>query len=261
MSIANQDLCVIVSHYNARPTDELVRLLRQLQTQVAKFQYQFSTKIIVVVNDAESKFINLPDDLKDTEVQYRENTGFNIGSWEFGWRNNTSFYGYLFLQDECEIANPNALLNYWLLLKKRPNSLLGESLFFFRGWTGFLRKWPLNHTSIQDFATSRNIPLGLTASHLQTLILAATRETMIRLDGFILSNDKIEAIATEVLLSRKAVSRGINVEQSAWKPFSNFNHEQWAGIKQISNSIPWNISKLLWYVIYGWRDLSIRLKP
>lgn len=261
MSVANQNLCVIVSHYNARPTDELVRLLRQLKNQVAKFRSVFSTAIIIVVNDAESKPITLPSDIEDIEVQYRENTGFNIGSWEYGWRKNTNFYGYLFLQDECEVAHPNALLNYWLLLRKRPNSLIGESLFFFRGWKGFLNEWPLNHTSIQDFALSKNIPLGLSASHLQTLILASTREAMLKLDGFILSDDKIEAIATEVLLSRKAVSLGITVEQSAWMPFSNFSHEQWAGIKQKSHSIAWNISKLLWHLTYGWRDLSVRLKP
>ena len=256
-----RDLCVVVSHYNARPTDELVRLLYQLKQQVDGLQAQFDVKVLVVVNAVETRPLALPDDLKDTEVQYRENTGFNVGSWDHGWRNNLNFYGYLFLQDECEVLHPHALHNYWMLLKKHPNSLFGESLLFFRGWSAFLNKWPSANVSIQDFAAGRSIPLGLTASHLQTLVLAATGMTMAKLDGFILSNDKIGAIAGEVLLSRKAVSLGISVEQSQWRPFSNFSHEQWAELRQKSKRSTWNASKLLWYVVYGWRDLSIRPKP
>jgi hypothetical protein len=261
LSSIRHDLCVIVSHYNARPADELIRLLYQLNRQVADLQSQVGIKVVVVVNAAENRPLVLPDDLKATEIQYRENTGFNIGSWEHGWRSHSNCYGYLFLQDECEVVHPHALLNYWSLLRKRPDSLLGESLLFFRGWRGFLKKWPSDHVSLPGFAEKLNTPLGLSASHLQTLVLAATAETMVTLDGFFLSSDKMEAIAGEVLLSRKAVSRGVCVEQSAWRPFSNFSHEQWAGLRHKSASISWNASKLLWYVLYGWRDLSIRLKP
>ncbi len=261
MNANAQDLCVVVSHYNLRPDDELVRLLRQLHTQVERCQSYFSTKIVVVVNMGESRSIPLPADLADITIQYRENTGFNIGSWDYGWRHNPDFYGYLFLQDECEVAHPDALLHYWWLLKNHPDSLIGESLFFYRGWKGFLNRWPINHTSIENFASQKHISLGLTASHLQTLILASTDQTLAKLDGFILSNDKIEAIATEVLLSRKAASAHIAVEQSAWKPFTYFTHDQWASVRQTSQSVRWSLSKLIWYVLYGWRDLSIRLTP
>ena len=261
MQAPRKDLCIIVSHYNARPSIELIRLLYQLKDQAANVHPQFSVDLIVVVNMESTIRLELPSELKEIEVQYRENTGFNMGSWEYGWRNNPNYDGYLFLQDECVAFNRFAVFNYCTLLKRYPNSIFGESIFFYRGWAKFLKKWPSNHTSIITFACKNDIPLGLTPSHLQTLVLASTRKTMMKLEGFILSNDKIEAIAAEVLLSRRAVSRGINVEQSNWRPFSNFSHEQWVSVKIKSDSVSWNLSKFFWYVTHGRRDLSKRMKP
>ena len=261
MNTSLRDLCIVVSHYNARPQRDLINLLRQLKEQISNIESKATVDVIVVVNMGESKSLDLPLDLQQTTVQYRENSGFNMGSWEHGWRSNPNYYAYLFLQDECIASNPNAIANYWSLLKQHPNSMLGESLFFFRGWSAFLKSWPSDCTSLQSFATRNSIPLGLTASHLQTLALAATRETLTKLGGFILADDKMEAIAAEVLLSRRAVSLGIAVEQSAWFPFANFSHEQWSSIKLKSRSIAWNLSKFIWYVIFGWRDLSRRMTP
>ncbi len=34
----------------------------------------------------------------------RENTGFNIGAWDYGWRHLPPYDYYLFLQDDCFIV-------------------------------------------------------------------------------------------------------------------------------------------------------------
>ncbi len=36
----------------------------------------------------------------------RENTGFNIGAWDYGWRHLPPYDYYLFLQDDCFIVRP-----------------------------------------------------------------------------------------------------------------------------------------------------------
>lgn len=244
-------LCVVVSHYNARPNDELIRLLYQLKDQSIAYKSEFSTTLLVVVNCGNDSNLTLPDDLDFVIVQYRENTGFNIGSWDYGWRNNGQFKHYLFLQDECQLVDKKALLSYWNLLEKNPNTLFGESMFFYFGWTSFKQKWPEAFSAINVLAEGFSINLGISPTHLQTLILAASNTTMQKLDGFDYVNDKIQAIATEILLSRKALSKGINVRQSRWTPFFLISHPQWDDIREKSKKIKWSFSKLIWLNSYG----------
>jgi hypothetical protein len=248
-------LCIVISHYNARPKHELIHLLKQLQSQVDSNEPNLELKLLIVVNDVTGVRLDLPNDFAEVEVMYRENSGFNIGSWECGWRQYQEYDYFIFLQDESKLVNPNAVKAYVALLENNPNTLYGESLFFHRGWKKFLKSWPAEqHFEFSAFANQKGIKLGASASHLQTLILAASCRLLRSVDGFILSSDKIEAVATEVLFSRKVVSKGFSIRQSAWYPFTYFGHEQWDEVRVNSrNKLTWSLSKLYWICLYGWR--------
>lgn len=244
-------LCVVVSHYNARPKTDLLKLLYQIKEQASRSVHLFTTKLIVVVNCAKDEKLSLPNDLGDITVVYRENTGFNIGSWDAGWRNHPQHTHYLFLQDECEIVNSNCFLSYWALLESNPGVLYGESLFFYYGWRRFRREYIDAYNSILRLSKEYGIDLGLNPNHLQTLALAASNEVMSAMDGFIYSSDKVDAIATEVLISRKALSKKISLRQFSWRPFEYVGHPQWSDIRTKSGSLKWSLSKALSLSFFG----------
>ena len=73
---------VVVSHYNAWPTDQLVALLDQIKAIPAGCPFDCR----VVVNQAKPGPLELPPRHADVGVLYRENIGYNIGAWDHGWR-------------------------------------------------------------------------------------------------------------------------------------------------------------------------------
>jgi len=66
---------VVISHYNAWPTDHLFKLLDEIHAVPAGHPFRCR----VVVNQAEDKRLDLPSRYADVEVLYRENLGYNIG--------------------------------------------------------------------------------------------------------------------------------------------------------------------------------------
>lgn len=250
-------LCVVVSHYSARPIDDLVRLLRQLRSLPQQTtHFRVFVKVVVNAVQVPAAPLALPVDLQDQLIEYRENTGFNMGSWDHGWRHDPGHRHYLFLQDECVVCDPAALSAYWHLLEQDPSTLVGESLQFWRGWAPFARQLPDPFRAIQALCDQRGLGRGLTATHLQTLAVAASGQALALMDGFLLANEKMEAVATEVMWSRKALGLGLGIRQSAATPFRYFEHEQWLGIKKRGSTLRWQISRGVWMLQYGWRDIG-----
>ncbi|BCU14391.1 hypothetical protein MAN88_49550 [Microcystis aeruginosa] len=93
---------VIISFWCERSIKPLLHLLKQLQRIESGCLFD-----IVVVCNANS-LGNIPDlpQLDSQKVKYliRENTGFNIGAWDDGWRHLPPYDYYLFLQDDCFIG-------------------------------------------------------------------------------------------------------------------------------------------------------------
>ena len=108
-STTHPSVLVVISHYNAWPSDQLVGLLDRMWTIPAG--HPFQTR--VVVNRAERHELTLPSRYRSVEVVYRENVGFNIGAWEHGWRKPPVFDAYLFLQEECQIVDPAGFGPSW----------------------------------------------------------------------------------------------------------------------------------------------------
>ena len=234
-----KDTCVVVSYYDSRSVDDLLRLLRQLHQQWSAGFFDLR----VVVNSDQMQKLELPPELAEISVEVRENIGFNIGAWHHGWRANPGYSYYIFLQDECEIVSNRWLDRYRMLLSKANAGLVGESLLHWASWASFGKKWPEAGAECAAIAATHDIELGPNPTHLQTLVLGATADCLRATDGFLLAKGKVAAIATEILFSRHCIQRGFDVRQTAWRPFEYIGHPQWASLRSGSASLKWNMAK------------------
>jgi hypothetical protein len=200
----------------------------------------------VVVNRAVDRPLDLPPRHADVDVRYRENLGYNIGAWDHGWRADPAYEDYLFLQEECRLLRPGWLEAFVRCLADPRVGLVGESMF----WPGY--SWEradryseystfpgtppegprVTHTEgIRAFLAARGIPIGRTAEHLQSLVLAARREVLEATDGFIIGRDYGEAIGSEVAISKRVEALGLRVREVGIGPFRYILHPQWANLR------------------------------
>ena len=157
---------VVISHYNAWSSDQLIALLDQMWTVPAG--YPFQTR--VVVNRAEPHELALPSRYQSVEVVYRENVGFNIRAWEQGWREPPVFDAYLFLQEECQIVRPGWLRAFVQASKNSPSdSLVRASAATILGsiWRATLQ-YAESYRIYREFFEEHRTPMGHDAAHLQS---------------------------------------------------------------------------------------------
>jgi hypothetical protein len=228
---------VVVSHYDARPSAPLVRLLDELHRQPAGWPYALR----VVVN--ETSGARLPALPSAVEVLRRPNLGFNIGAWEHGWRTDPPYSAYLFLQDECVVRRSPWLLPFVERASEPEIGLLGERLnpAWAFTWEELGRRLqghrlPAHEVDGQEtdrlsayhaFFARQGIPPGTRGDHLQTLALFARREVLETMGGFPLGRNYGEAIAAEIGTSKKVEALGLRIAQVGDLPFSCFAHPQW----------------------------------
>ena len=229
---------VVVSHYNAWPTDNLVALLDQMASIPAGETFQTR----VVVNQAEDKLLELPERHSGIEIFYRPNTGYNIGAWELGWRTGPTFDCYLFLQEECQIRRPDWVRAFTRLALKPRVGLVGESLH----WDGFTwgrldqyyARFPFSAlldgqevpipVGVRAGLGRLGVPVGKTGAHLQSLILCARRPILEAMNGFTLGNDYAEATIAEVAASKRVEAMGLEVREVGGGSFRYILHPQWS---------------------------------
>lgn len=235
------DTCVVVSFYDERDSGELIRLLRQLHEVEAGCDFD----VHVVVNSDRGDSLQLPDDLSHVATTVRQNTGFNIGAWDHGWRQHPGYSFYIFLQDECEIVRTDWLLRYKRLLSNKRVGIVGESLLLWPSWTSFSRQWPEATAECNVLALNRKFELGKSPSHMQTLALGASAACLAKTGGFMLAEGKVKAIATEIMFSRLCIHLGFEIRQSAWRPFEYIMHPQWKSLRHDSARLSWSLSRVL----------------
>lgn len=232
------DSLVVVSFYNARPADHLVSLLDQLASIPAGQVFD----LIVVVNKGVDVPLSLPERHRDTRILYRENFGFNIGAWDYGWRSNRNYRYYLFLQDECVVARDNWLKGFIDRMGDRP-ALLGECMVY---------DLPACVSGNQEFIdyvkqidAVHEVPENMANAHLQTLVIFSANEVLARINGFPVSkDDKAQAVATEVSLSRVVSAAGYPVRQVGFYPFKYVMHPQWEDVRRKVRSLPGTLKRL-----------------
>ncbi|AMV37712.1 hypothetical protein [Planctomyces sp. SH-PL62] len=238
-SASESECCLVISHYNAWPTDQLVALLDQ--TLEIPAGVPFHTR--VVVNQARPIPLSLPERHAHVEVFHRPNLGYNIGAWDHGWRMGEPFEFYLFLQEECILLRRDWMKRFRDAASAPGVGLVGESLGSKASWTrlrgeskGLKRLFDYprytvpaaRYEMLTKTARERGIDLGRDGRHLQSLIFAARREVLERIDGFeATAVEYSRAVISEILASKAVTTTGLEVRQAGWLPFSVISHPQW----------------------------------
>lgn len=230
---------VVVSYYDERPANELIRLLHQIRQTEAGAPFDTA----IVVNNASGEPLVLPGHFGDLRIFHRENTGFNIGAWQYAWRNAPDYDFYLFLQDDCVIERAGWLAAHLTASNKPKSGFVGESMIHHPSWQSYQRTYPLNFESCTTLAEQYGVTLGVRPDHLQTLIMGAAKDVLVKTGGFIADDDKVKAIAGEVLTSRRAAQMGYVNRQIAARPFEFISHPQWAGLRANSRTLRWRVSQ------------------
>jgi hypothetical protein len=178
-------------------------------------------------------------------VLERENTGMNIGAWDHGWRAESGYEHYLFLQDDCQIVRAGWLAAYLERAAAEPSSgLLGESLnpAWNKSWDQLaksragevmpghvLNGAPAERVAVYlDFMRRAGIDPGEGGYHLRALTWFARRNVLERIGGFPIGENYGECIAAEIAVSRSVIAAGLRVEQIAPAPFHFIQHADWA---------------------------------
>lgn len=230
---------VVVSYYDRRSVDCLEALLKSL----AQYDAGRDFEVVVVVNQTRETLPRLSPAPFPLTVIGRENTGMNIGAWEAGWRHMPGRPVYVFMQDECLVMRDGWLAAFAERCAEPGVGLVGESLN--AAWD---KPWPLLRVlhagaRMPDHLIDGNpadrvdvyldcmrrwgIDPGATATHLRSLVWAASYETLLRIDGFPIGANYGDCIAAEIAVSRKVEAARLRVVQVRQAPFYFAVHREW----------------------------------
>lgn len=227
-------LLTVVSHYAARESSSLQRLLRQLAGR--------ASQVVISVNDDRVDRVHIEEVSPWACLLTRPNLGMNIGAWNDAHLAFPDFDYYLFLQDECYLKSENfeeAYLNEFL---RSGAGMLGESLN--RRWDFSweeIATSPMNYvvrTEHEPRGVSRvayyleclkswGIKPGESATHLRSLVWGFSKSCISSLGGFPIGETKEQCIAAEIGVSRAVVSLGFSLKQVSEAPFVYFGHSEW----------------------------------
>lgn len=259
---------IVISHYNAWPTDQLVALLDQAAAIPAGAPFE----VCVVVNQATPALLRLPERHAGTRVLHRENIGYNIGAWEHGRRRNPGYDCYLFLQEECVILRAGWLRAYRRLAMQPRVGLVGESLHWAGlGWDRLARKYRDHAFAEPVDGRSVPIPVGIraglrrlgiadgpTGAHLQSLILCARCEVLEAIGGFGLGLNYGDATIVEVAISKKVEALGLKVREVGPGSFRYVLHPQWRERQGVGRSIGRAIARWMPAGVAEWVRRRVR---
>ncbi len=218
---------VIISLWTEGSIQPLLNLLKQIT--IIEAGVDFELAIVCNTNNSNQEKFLLNLESKKIKILIRENTGFNIGAWDYGWRNLPPSDNYLFLQDDCYILRRGWLKAFVDKFEQDSNmGLLGESL----NWNFLWEKAPPSKKEdailYRNFLAKNQIPEGDTARHLQSLILFTSRSILEQINGFIIADTYREAIASEIAISQKVEALNYEINQvKPNHPFYYICHPQW----------------------------------
>jgi hypothetical protein len=190
------------------------------------------------------------------DIFIRENTGFNLGAWDYTWRRLSNYDYFLFLQDDCWVVKDHWLLDFicrfrssancglvgecvtslcnraWPVLTDPRKTLILDLLKYLQNPTISLKEHRFRRAKRWDFYYNTlvrwEIIPGDTARHATTVVQFTSRRILQEVDGYNIGRNKSEAIAAEIGFSRKIVAYGYNVLQLSRHRHTRIKHRQWA---------------------------------
>jgi hypothetical protein len=231
-------VAVIISTWIGNPADYILNLMKSITRYEAGVLFD-----LYLCANGES--YRLPSGLngKFTDVFIRENTGFNLGAWDYSWRRLSEYDDYLFMQDDCFIRKEFWLRDFLTCFhSKELYGLVGECLH--KSWN---RPWSeltgpeINTKRRQRVSESKTrlarscqsdlkrwgIPEGKKADHLTSVVHFTSRAILERVGGYIIADKYQEAIAAEIAFSKKIQNEGYELKQIGRLRHSRIGHRQW----------------------------------
>jgi hypothetical protein len=258
--------CVVVSYWTGRPPKRLHRLLAQMQQVDAGAPFD----LLIVCNGGREQPLTLParyESLRPRIIN-RENTGYNLGAWECGWRAADGYEFYLFLQDDCFLKRKDWVGRFEFRMSRDAGiGMLGESTEWRNQSWRYIREATdrdLRHLAWSEdgpehpidaylgYMERRGIPRGECGTFLQSLILFTSRRVLEEIGGFpIMGSDYRAACACEVATSRLVESRGYRLSQIGFDSFEYIGHRQWKAGNRAHISMRWRLSVLRKRLLHG----------
>ena len=196
-------ILVVISYYDARPSGNLLNLLRTIETHDAGLKFD----ICIVVNRDSGRDVELPKLAASVRMLSRPNTGMNIGAWDYGWRENPDYDYYVFLQDECVVLRHGWLQGLTECVMDPSVGIVGECIN--RRWSKSWSELTWNEDDdgsllsamtgnliakrarlCLEFMAARGISAGETGCHVRSLVWVLSRETLRQLEGFPIGSDR-----------------------------------------------------------------------
>ena len=216
---------VVISYYDRRPIHNLLELIHSLYRYPAGHDFD----LCVVVNRTTNDVLSIPEEYSSVTVDYRHNTGMNIGAWDHGWRIHPGYKDYLFLQDECYVIRDNWLSGYRSILENPEIGMVGESLniLWNKSWAELRELFTnisLPEHMVDGQAVNRvdfylklfgehGVSPGSTGRHLRSVIWFFPGAVLKEIDGFLIGRNYGECIAAEIATSKKVEALRLGVVQ------------------------------------------------
>jgi hypothetical protein len=230
-------VAVVVSTWTGHPACSLLALCESIVRHPAGADFE------LVLSSNGVKY-SVPPELatRFSHVFVRENTGYNIGAWEYAWRHLPTYDHFLFLQDDCLVLKTGWLSDFIRRFESMPAcGLVGENLL--RSWN---RPWselsdpsspaPLDGDPARRAARARffremlarwGIPEGPSARCITTVVQFTSRTILEKVNGYNLGRTYEEAAAAEFGFSRKVEAQGYRLVQLGRRRHSRIAHPQW----------------------------------
>ena len=235
----SMQVAVVVSTWSGALPHRLLQLCESLTRYRPGIEYD-------LVLCANGMNYVLPGPVRDRfeKLFVRENTGYNLGAWDYAWRHLPNHDHFLFLQDDCVVRKNGWLQDFIGCFSSTRNcGLVGENID---------RSWDIPWSELCNPATKGDprrsaeaikqaewaaffreklrewkIPEGQTARHVTTVVQFTSRTILEEVDGYNFGNSKLEATAAEVAFSRKIAARGYSLVQVGCRRHSRIAHPQW----------------------------------
>jgi hypothetical protein len=236
--------CVIVSYWAARPKKHLDRLLRQMMAK--KFDAGCPFDLVVSCNGGDLKPLKLSSEFNPLRprVLNRENSDWNLGAWDYGWRMAGPYDYFLFLQDDCYLKHRNWVYEFQFRAENDAGiGLLGETIMWDKMTWPFIRKatdrdlgppaWPEDEPihpldTYQELLRKRGVSIGEIGTHLPSLILYSPRKVLEEVGGFpLMGSTYRQAVACEIGISRVIEAKGYRISKVKDDSFQLIGHPQW----------------------------------